>query len=340
MQEHPTPAERAAMRRALTLAAHGPAQDANPQVGCVILDADGRTLGEGHHRGAGTAHAEVAALADVRARGHDPRGATAVVTLEPCAHTGRTGPCAEALIAAGVARVVHALPDPGRDSGGGAARLREAGIAVHTGLERAAALDLIRPWYTRAAARGVHLVWKTATSLDGQVAAADGASRWITGPEARAHAHQVRARADALIVGTGTALADDPALTVRTPGADGSPPWRVVVGHRPLPAAAAVRGTDGRFLALPTHDPATVLAELASRGVRHAVLEGGPRLSAAALAAGLIDELHAYLAPLHLGAGTPVLAAPAIPGLAGAPRWRTREVRRLGEDLLLIAIPA
>lgn len=340
MQEHPTPAERAAMRRALVLAARGPAKDANPQVGCVLLDADGRTLGEGHHRGAGTAHAEVAALADARARGHDLRGATAVVTLEPCAHTGRTDPCAEALIAAGVARVLHALPDPGRVSGGGAARLREAGISVHVGPERAAALDLIRSWYTRAAARGVHLVWKTATSLDGQVAAADGASRWITGPEARAHAHQVRATTDALIVGTGTALADDPALTVRTPGTDDSRPWRVVVGHRPLPADAAVRGTDGRFLPLPTHDPATMLAELASRGVRHAVLEGGPRLSAAALAAGLIDELHAYLAPLHLGAGTPVLADPAIPGLAAAPRWRTREVRPLGEDLLLIATPA
>ncbi|MCW1806533.1 bifunctional diaminohydroxyphosphoribosylaminopyrimidine deaminase/5-amino-6-(5-phosphoribosylamino)uracil reductase RibD, partial [Brachybacterium squillarum] len=359
--------ERAALLRALELAARGPADTPNPQVGCVLLAPDGTTLGEGHHRGAGTPHAEAAALADAAARGHDPRGGTAVVTLEPCRHTGRTGPCARALREAGVARVVFALPDPGAAEGGGGAELAAAGVDVAggpaaVGEELAhAALDLIGPWYARAARPAVHVILKTATTLDGRVAAADGTSRWITGPAAREHAHRVRAGVDAIVVGTGTVLADDPALTARPagqPGAvpaslAGSPsalpsgepdaphqPLRVAVGHRPVPATARIRGADGRFLQVTTHDPALVIAHLAARGVRRAVVEGGPRLATSFLRAGAVDELHAYLAPVHLGAGAAAVGDLGVTSIGEALRWRTAHVERLGEDVLLIARPA
>nr|WP_255719835.1 dihydrofolate reductase family protein [Brachybacterium sp. ACRRE] len=381
------------MDRALALATRGPAEDANPRVGCVLLAADGTTLGEGWHRGAGTPHAEVAAIADARSRGGETRGATAVVTLEPCAHTGRTGPCTRALRDAGIARVVFALADLGAASGGGARELAAAGVDVVGGLREEQSRELLAGWLDQAAraardAAGaseperatapeqasdseqplnpeqttVHLVLKTATSLDGKVAAADGTSRWITGEASRAHAHTVRARTDAIIVGTGTMLADDPSLTARAepaarPDAAARPdpaagpetfvqprpsvssqPLRVVVGRRDVPEDAAVRGTDGRFLHLRTHEPQEVLAALAARGVGHAVLEGGPGLATAFLRAGLIDEIHAYLAPLHLGeSGRSAISDLGIPTLADAPRWHTEDVQRLGEDVLLIA---
>ncbi|GAA1327206.1 bifunctional diaminohydroxyphosphoribosylaminopyrimidine deaminase/5-amino-6-(5-phosphoribosylamino)uracil reductase RibD [Brachybacterium rhamnosum] len=340
-------AEHAALRRALELAARGPADTPNPQVGCVLLAPDGTTLGEGHHRGAGTPHAEADALADAAARGHDPRGGTAVVTLEPCRHTGRTGPCARALREAGVARVVFALPDPGAAEGGGGAELAAAGIDVAggpaaVGEELAeSALDLIGPWYARAARPAVHVILKTATTLDGRVAAADGTSRWITGPAAREHAHRVRAGVDAIVVGTGTVRADDPALTARPAGAVAGPqPLRVAVGRRPVPATARIRGSDGRFLQATTHDPALVIAHLAARGVRRAVLEGGPRLGTAFLRAGAVDELHAYLAPVHLGAGAAAVGDLGVTTIDGALRWRTVHVDPLGEDVLLVARPA
>ncbi|UQN28228.1 dihydrofolate reductase family protein [Brachybacterium kimchii] len=363
------------MDRALILAARGPAEDANPRVGCVLFATDGTTLGEGWHRGAGTPHAEVAAIADARSRGGETRGATAVVTLEPCAHTGRTGPCTRALRDAGIARVVFALADPGAASGGGARELAAAGVDVVGGLREEQSRQLLAGWLDQAApaardAAGasepdrakapeqasdseqgpspepttVHLVLKTATSLDGKVAAADGTSRWITGEASRAHAHTVRARTDAIIVGTGTVLADDPSLTAR-PGTPAHPapaapsqPLRVVVGRRDVPEDAAVRGSDGRFLHLRTHDPREVLAALAARGVGHAVIEGGPGLATAFLRAGLIDQVHSYLAPLHLGeSGRSAISDLGIPTLADAPRWHTEDVQRLGEDVLLIA---
>lgn len=352
-----TPDERAAMDRALALAARGPADDANPRVGCVLLAADGTTLGEGWHRGTGTPHAEVAAITDARAQENETHGATAVVTLEPCAHTGRTGPCTRALRDAGIARVVYALADPGASSGGGARELASAGVDVVRGPGEEQSRELVAGWYARAARapeqaptpeRGpVHLVLKTATSLDGKVAAADGTSQWITGEASRAHAHTVRARTDAIIVGTGTVLADDPSLTAR-PGPAAQPdsaartqPLRVVVGRRDIPEDATVRGSDGKFLHLRTHEPQEVHAALAARGVGHAVLEGGPGLATAFLRAGLVDEIHAYLAPLHLGeSGRSALADLGIATLAAAPRWRTEDVQRLGEDVLLIALRA
>ncbi|WP_462419097.1 bifunctional diaminohydroxyphosphoribosylaminopyrimidine deaminase/5-amino-6-(5-phosphoribosylamino)uracil reductase RibD [Kytococcus sp. Marseille-QA3725] len=340
------------MRRALELAARGPAVDPNPRVGCVLLDAEGRTLGEGWHRGAGTPHAEVAALTDARVRAAeagatDPSGAiaplndaTAVVTLEPCNHTGRTGPCAQTLLDAGVARVVIAQPDPTPLAAGGSERLRAAGVEVLTGVlaEEATALN---PWFTRSASLGRPVVTlKLAATLDGRVAAADGTSQWITGSEARLDVHRQRAQAGAVVVGTGTALADDPQLTVRLPEGDAlRQPLRVVVGTRELPPTARVLDDAAETLVLATHDPAEVLAALADRGVHHVWLEGGPTLAAVFLRAGLVDLLVTYLAPALLGAGPSLVGDLGIGTIDDASRWRLEDVTRLGEDVRLTLAP-
>jgi diaminohydroxyphosphoribosylaminopyrimidine deaminase/5-amino-6-(5-phosphoribosylamino)uracil reductase len=329
----------AAMRRALALAAQGPAYGPNPRVGCVLLDRGGRPVAEGFHRGAGTPHAEAAALASARARGVDPRGTTAVVTLEPCAHHGRTGPCADALIDAGVAEVHVAVGDPNPVATGGAARLRAAGIEVTTGVLADEGEELLRPWLHAVRTGRPYVTLKLATSLDGRVAAADGTSRWITGPQARAHAHTVRAQVDAIAVGTGTALTDDPSLTART--IDGGlfehQPLRVVVGRRAVPDDARLRGPGGTLVHLPEHDLDAVLARLAEREVRHVLVEGGPTLATALLAADAVDELHAYVAPVLLGAGATAVGDLGVTTIGEAARFATHDVTRLGEDVLLVA---
>lgn len=329
----------AAMRRALALAAQGPAHGPNPRVGCVLLDPGGRTVAEGFHRGAGTPHAEAAALAAARADGVDPRGTMAVVTLEPCAHHGRTGPCADALIDAGVAAVHVAVADPNPVATGGADRLRAAGIAVTVGTLADEGEELLRPWLHAVRTGRPYVTLKLATSLDGRVAAVDGTSRWITGAPARAHAHTVRAQVDAIAVGTGTALADDPSLTART--VDGGlfehQPVRVVLGRRTLPDGARLRGPGGALLQLPGHDLHAALDELGAREVRHLLVEGGPTLATALLAADVVDEVHAYVAPVLLGAGATAVGDLGVTTIDDAARFGTREVTRLGDDVLLVA---
>ena len=327
-----TEVEREAMRRAIALATSVDIPDGpNPRVGCVLLDPQGSTLADGVHRGAGTPHAEVDALAQA---GGAARGATAVVTLEPCNHTGRTGPCSEALVAAGVARVVYAQSDPHALAAGGDARLREADIDVEGGLLADEASQVNIAW-THAVTTGRPFVtWKVAATLDGRVAATDGTSRWISGEGSRAQVHRLRERCDAIAVGTGTVLADDPHLTVRD--ADGRltavQPVRVVVGLRDLPPAARVLDDAAPTVHLRTHDPAEVLAALAQREVRHLLLEGGPRLAAAFLAAGAVDEVVWYAAPLLLGSGSPALADLGIATLGDALRLRDVRVEQVGED--------
>jgi len=332
-------AEDAAMARALDLATRGPRHGPNPRVGAVLLGQDGAVLGEGWHAGAGTAHAEVAAIAAARAAGHQLTGATAVLTLEPCAHTGRTGPCTSALLAAGVTRVVHAVTDPDPQAAGGAGVLRAAGVRVVGGLAREAGEELLGSWLTAVRTGRPVVTLKLAATLDGRVAAADGTSRWITSTAAREHAHRVRARVDAIAIGTGTALVDDPALTARTAEGDLAEhqPLRVVVGRRAVPAAARLRGPGSELLTLATHDPHEVLSTLAARQVRHLLLEGGPVLAAAFLAAGVVDEVHAYLAPVLLGSGHPAVADLGITTLADALRWRTVTVEQVGPDVLVVA---
>lgn len=334
-------AELAAMDRALTLAARGPAGGPNPRVGCVLLDTAGRTLAEGWHEGAGTPHAEAAAVASARAAGVDTRGATAVVTLEPCRHTGRTPPCADLLLDAGIVRVVYGLADPNPTAAGGAAVLAAGGVDVVGGVRAEAAAELLRAWAGAVRAGRPWVTLKLAASLDGRVAAADGSARWITSVEARAHAHRLRAEVGAIAVGTGTVLADDPALTARL--ADGSPaghqPLRVVVGEREVPEGARLRGPGGEVVHVRTHDPAEVLRVLAQRQVRHLLVEGGPTLSAAFLRSGLVDEVVAYVAPVLLGAGPAAVADLGITGVADALRLRPRSVERVGPDIVVVAEP-
>nr|WP_183514116.1 bifunctional diaminohydroxyphosphoribosylaminopyrimidine deaminase/5-amino-6-(5-phosphoribosylamino)uracil reductase RibD [Modestobacter versicolor] len=306
----------------------------NPPVGAVVLDAGGAVVGEGATSPPGGPHAEVHALAQAGARA---RGGTAVVTLEPCAHTGRTGPCADALVAAGVARVVVAVPEPTRLATGGAARLRAAGVDVELGAEQdEAAEGALAAWLTGVREQRPHVVWKVATTLDGRVAAADGTSRWITGPEARAEVHRLRAGCDAVLVGSGTALADDPQLTVRD--AEGRnaerQPLRVVLDRRGrVPASARVHDDAAPTLVSTAATPAALLTELFARDVRRVLLEGGPTLAAAFLAAGLVDEAVVHLAPQLLGAGTPMVGALGISTITDALHLHVTDVTRTGGDV-------
>jgi len=330
-----------AMRRALDLARtpgvpHGP----NPRVGCVLLAPDGTEIAEGFHRGAGTPHAEAAALAEA---GESARGATAVVTLEPCNHTGRTGPCAQALIDAGVARVVYAQPDPNPLAAGGAATLRAAGIAVEMGLHEHDARQLNRAW-TFAMEHGRPFVtWKFATTLDGRSAAADGTSRWISNAASRRDTHRLRGECDAILVGTGTVLCDDPELTVRDEVDVALPrerqPLRVVVGDRDVPPTARVLNDAAETVHLRTRDVAEVLADLHARGRQHVFLEGGPTIAAAFLTARCVDEVVAYVAPKLLGSGRNAVADLGIGSITGALDLQVTDVTVLDDDVRVTGRP-
>ncbi|MBW9094537.1 bifunctional diaminohydroxyphosphoribosylaminopyrimidine deaminase/5-amino-6-(5-phosphoribosylamino)uracil reductase RibD [Microbacterium jejuense] len=331
-------AEHDAMRRALAIAANGP-RGVNPQVGALLLSADGRVLAEGWHRGAGTPHAEVDALSKLEPGA--ARGATAVVTLEPCNHTGRTGPCSEALIAAGVARVVYAVSDPGDHSSGGAERLRQASVDVEAGLLAEDASALLDSWLTVQRLGRPHVTVKWAQSLDGRAAAADGTSQWITGPAARADVHRRRSDADAIVVGTGTLLADDPALTARRP--DGSlydhQPRPVVVGRRPVPADAAVRRHPLPLVTDSGRDLPGLLEDLRQEGVQRLFVEGGPDVASSFLRAGLVDEVLVYVAPVLLGGDRLSLRDIGVTTIAQAQRLEVADLIPLGDDVLYVCAP-
>lgn len=328
--------EHDAMARALDLAARGPVPDPNPRVGCVLLDDRGRIVGQGWHHGAGSPHAEIEAL---RSLSGPAAGLTAVVTLEPCNHTGRTGPCSRALIEAGISRVVIGQTDPNPVASGGATALEEAGIQVVRGecAEQAAAIN--EDWDFAVRHGRPKVVWKYAATLDGRSAAADGTSRWITSPQARAQVHRERARCGAVMVGTGTALVDDPRLTVR--GVEvARQPLRVVVGCRELPADLRLFSDEAPTVLIREHDPAAVLAELDRRGIRRVWLEGGPTLAGAFWRAGLIDEVVAHLAPKLLGDGAPALAGAGVATIGAAHRLVIDEVSMVGPDISVRAHPA
>jgi diaminohydroxyphosphoribosylaminopyrimidine deaminase / 5-amino-6-(5-phosphoribosylamino)uracil reductase len=325
-----TKAEQDAMRRALTLAASpGVPLGPNPRVGCVIIDDSGTEIAESHHRGAGTIHAEVAAL---REAGEGARGATAVVTLEPCNHTGRTGPCAAALVAAGVRRVVYAQPDSNPVAAGGADALRAAGVDVEAGLLLDEARHLNRAW-TFAVEHGRPFVtWKFATTLDGRSAAADGTSRWVSSRPARLDTHRLRGQCDTILVGTNTVEVDDPELTVRDEVDEPLPrqPLRAVMGLRDLEPGRRVLNQRAETIRLETHDPHEALKTLFERDCQHVFLEGGPTLAAAFLEAGLVDEVVAYVAPILLGAGSPAVADLGVGTIADARHLDVADVTVLG----------
>lgn len=354
-----TPADITAMRRALALAARGLGSTSpNPVVGCVITDASGHPVGEGWHQRAGGPHAEVHAL---RAAGVLARGGTAYVTLEPCNHTGRTGPCAQALIEAGISRVVYAVADPNPQATGGADTLRAAGVEVEQGLleDEGEAGNLA--WLTSVRLGRPFVRWKYAATLDGRIAAADGTSRWISSADSRADVHRLRAEADAVVVGGGTLRVDDPHLAVRDIE-DATQPLRVALdtraGVRPtarvLDDAAPtllVVGEDAdtghlpgvELLRLPLHDGRIdvheLLAGLYERGVRSVLLEGGPTLAGSFVAAGAVDQVVGYLAPVLLGAGPTALADAGIGTLTDALRLHVTDTERIGSDIRITAVP-
>ncbi|MBI2381607.1 MAG: bifunctional diaminohydroxyphosphoribosylaminopyrimidine deaminase/5-amino-6-(5-phosphoribosylamino)uracil reductase RibD [Gammaproteobacteria bacterium] len=357
------------MARALRLAERGLyTTDPNPRVGCVLVK-DGAVVGEGWHERAGEPHAEVHAL---RAAGEAARSATAYVTLEPCAHHGRTGPCAEALVAAGVARVVCALVDPNPQvSGKGLDILRSAGLEAEAGLMQAQA-EALNPGFLKRMRSGLpFLRIKLAMSLDGRTAMASGESKWITGPAARRDVQRLRARSSAIVTGSGTVLADDPALTVRAEElgcAIGRQPLRVVVDSglkTPLTAKllaepglsliATVAGHEARHidalsrdgtevLSLPGNagrvDLAALLAELARRGANEVLVEAGAGLAGAFLQAGLVDELVVYLAPKLMGDGARgLMQLPGLARMADAIALDLLDIRQVGTDIRLCYKP-
>ncbi|GAA1903614.1 diaminohydroxyphosphoribosylaminopyrimidine deaminase [Williamsia serinedens] len=308
----------------------------NPPVGAVVLDADGVVVGAGHTQPVGGPHAEVMAL---RQAGGAARGGTAVVTLEPCDHTGRTGPCTQALLEAGVARVVYAVDDPDPVAGGGAQTLRAAGVDVVAGeCAEAAASGALAGWLHRRRTGRPRVTAKIAATLDGRVAAPDGTSRWITGPAAREHVHAERARLDAIVVGTGTVRVDDPELTARHD--DGSPrhrqPRRIVLGRSGVPDRARMRDTGEPPVEVLSHDPRDVLS--AAADALDVLVEGGPTVLGAFFAADLVDRVRVYLAPTILGAGRASVDDVTVGTLTDAHRFHRESVLELGDDILITLV--
>lgn len=357
-----TATDHALMAQALRLAARGAyTSKPNPMVGCVLAHGD-QVVGQGWHVRQGEPHAEVLAL---QAAGGRARGATAYVTLEPCAHTGRTGPCADALVEAGVARVVAAMHDPfPQVDGRGLERLRAAGVDVSVGLMEKQARELNRGFVSRVVRGRPWVRVKLAMSLDGRTAMASGESKWITGPAALADVHRWRARAGAILAGAGTILADDPQLTVRLgDDTDFVPPLRVVLDPG-LATIARGRVREGDAPTLYLHAPDikpprevgaeraavpmagggfdlhAVLRLLAERQVNEVHVETGATLAGALLSAGLVDELLVYMAPVLLGdRARPLFDGLSIDDMAGRFRLRLVETRRIGDDLRLHLLP-
>jgi diaminohydroxyphosphoribosylaminopyrimidine deaminase / 5-amino-6-(5-phosphoribosylamino)uracil reductase len=367
--EHGMNVSEAYLREALELARRSiGSTEPNPRVGCVLVAADGtRVLGSGHTQPAGQAHAEVMALRDAAARGQDVRGATAYVTLEPCAHHGRTGPCCDALVAAGIARVVGSLEDPNPlVAGEGFARLRAAGVSVEVGAGAREARELNIGFFSRMLRARPWVRMKIAASLDGQTALANGQSQWITGEGARADGHAWRARAGALLTGVGTVLEDDPRLDVRLAKAGQQPPLVVVDSRLQTPATAALFGVPDRAVwvyaaesnpeaqaaleargATVTHLPGpgqkvdlgALLMDLAGRGVNELHVEAGFKLNGSLLREGLVDELLVYLAPTLLGPGQGMANIGPLARLTDAMPLEFTSVERVGPDVRLVARP-
>ena len=330
-----------AMSRALELALRGPYTGVNPQVGAVILDSQGQIISEGWHLGAGTAHAEVMAIENLKQKLEYPfpAGLTAVVTLEPCNHTGRTGPCAQALIAAGISSVVFAATDPGDASSKGSETLRAAGVEVLAGFMDAESEAQGRIWLTANRNQRPFVTLKWASSLDGRAAANDGSSQWITGSEARADVHLRRSRADAILAGTGTVEADNAELTARTEAGDyfENQPLRVVLGERELDLNLRVFNDKAETVHLHTRNIHGALAELWARGIKHVFVEGGPEVASHFERLNVVDEYLIYLAPVLLGGDRVSLKDIGVGSIDSAHRLEILEQRMLGQDIFIRA---
>jgi len=362
-----TPADHAAMREALALAAQAVGlTEPNPRVGCVIVDIHGQVIGRGHTQQAGGPHAEVMALRDAAARGHATRGATAYVTLEPCSHHGRTPPCCDALLAAGIGRVVSAVTDPNPlVAGQGLARLRAQGVQVEAGLLGDAARELNIGFFSRMVRGRPWVRLKAATSLDGRTALDNGVSQWITGEAARTDGHAWRKRAGAVLTGVGTVIDDNPRLDVRLVET-AKQPLRVVIDSRlDMPPTARILDAPGQVLVYAAAPEAAridalaatgaevilrpgpagkvdlpaVLVDLAQRGINELHVEAGHKLNGSFVREGLVDEYLVYLAPKLLGAGRALAAFGPLERLDDAAALRFHAVDRIGDDLRVIARP-
>ena len=331
----------AAMTRALELATKGPRSGPNPQVGCVLLDSSHTIVAEGWHEGSGTPHAEIMALHNLAATGLSAEGLVAVVTLEPCAHTGKPGTCATALLDAGITRVVYSVSDPGATSGGGAQLLRDAGVEVIGGVEETAGARLIERWLHSITTGRPWVTLKWAMSLDGRIAAADGTSQWITGEETRAKVHRDRSDHDAIIVGINTVLVDNPRLTARTPEGELYPhqPLAIVMGQRDIPGDALIRQHPGGFEHVTDHNIKELLESLGEREVRSIYVEGGATLASAFLAEHLVDEIHITMGPMLLGGPNLAVTDLGVSTMAEAHPLDIRGIDSLGDDIVVTARP-
>jgi len=320
------------MSRAIELASKVDlSRDINPTVGAVIVDASGTIVGEGWHNGSGTVHAEIMAIAQA---GSKAVGATLYCTLEPCNAQGKTGPCAQTVIAAGITKVVIAQADPHRAMSGGVKTLQAAGIEVEVGLLQDSAIDLNASWNFAQENNRPWVIWKTATTLDGFVAAEDGSSKWITGEPARERVQEIRASVGAILTGTGTVLADDPLLTVRALPND-QQPLRVIVGDRELPANSQIFTGANPAIRMPG-DLSKVIAELwQEHGVHKVLVEAGSHVSQSLWSANLVDEVYWFQAPMILGSGKPAIGSFGVNTLANASRFPEYQVDRVGLDLLV-----
>ncbi|HEY4316242.1 MAG TPA: bifunctional diaminohydroxyphosphoribosylaminopyrimidine deaminase/5-amino-6-(5-phosphoribosylamino)uracil reductase RibD [Herbaspirillum sp.] len=334
----------------------------NPRVGCVIVK-EGRIVGRGHTQAPGGNHAEIEAMRDAAQQGHDVRGATVYVTLEPCSHFGRTPPCADALVKAGVTRVVAAIGDPNPQvAGRGMARLEAAGIAVESGLMADAAYEINIGFFSRMRQGKPWVRMKTAASLDGKTALHSGVSQWITSQEARDDGHAWRARACAILTGIGTVLQDDPQLNVRAVATPRQPRRIVIDSHLSITPQTRILDGGGTWIftavdipakrqlleaggneviVLPNRDgkvdlPA-VIAELGKRQINEVHIEAGAKLNASLIADGCVDELLLYLAPSLIGDARDMFALPALPALDRQIRLKFHDVQRVGPDLRILA---
>ena len=316
------------MRHALTLALRGEGRTgSNPIVGAVIIDSEGQLISEGFH--AGGDHAEVVAI---KAAQKIPAGSTIVVTLEPCNHTGKTGPCVDAIIEAGISRVVYAVTDPNPIAAGGSDRLRAAGVEVISGVLETAARFFNRAWLSVIGKKRPLFIWKIAATLDGKTSATDGTSKWITSEASREFVSLLRRNSDAILVGTGTILADNPAL-IPHDDADIKNPLRVVMGTRDIPTVSQVLDDRANLLFVKSRDFQVLITDLLERGIKQVFVESGSELGTAMLQAGLIDEIMLFQAPTLLGTGKSFIGDLGIQTLSERIDLSILAHRQIGSDL-------
>lgn len=299
----------------------------NPNVSAAIYNSEGKLIADGAHLPSQSPeHAEVIAI---KKAGDAARGATIVVSLEPCNHTGKTGPCVDAIIEAGISKVIYAVKDPNPVASGGGDRLRSAGIEVEF-VESKELADIQRAWLHRITTSRPYFIWKVATTLDGRIAAADGSSQWISSEESRADVQILRSQSDAILIGTGTAIADNPTLRPRIEGAPN--PIRIVMGNREVPAGSNLHDGIGETIFVQSHDSADLLDVLESAAINQVLVEAGPTLGGALLAVGLIDEIVIYQAPKLLGAGKSWLDDIGVQTIDGALTLSLITSEQIGPD--------